>query len=213
MKNNDINNKSLFEIFLFKWLSLFPNWGQWVNTLRQRQDGHHFTDKCIFLHENIWILIEISLKFVSKGPINNIPALVQIMAWRRPSDKPLSEPTVVNLLTHIHVTQPQWGKTAMMHTVLKTFCTVWFVHIFCMLFTGCILFVTEICEGKTLLHCPKSGTRLKVFSNQTQVSVLFPQWLKLKLSLTWSEKSPTPHTPHPFSTYYHCTCPGVNLIG
>ena len=27
-----------------------------------------------------------------KGPINNIPALVQIMAWRRTSEKPLSEP-------------------------------------------------------------------------------------------------------------------------
>ena len=32
------------------------------------------------------------MKFVSKVPINNIPALVQIMAWRRPGDKPLSEP-------------------------------------------------------------------------------------------------------------------------
>ena len=36
--------------------------------------------------------IKISLKFVPKGPINNIPALVQIMAWRRTGDKPLSEP-------------------------------------------------------------------------------------------------------------------------
>ena len=35
---------------------------------------------------------KISLKFVPKGPINNIPALVQIMAWRRKGDKPLSEP-------------------------------------------------------------------------------------------------------------------------
>ena len=31
----------------------------------------------------IWILIKNSLKFVPKGPINNIPALVQIMAWCR----------------------------------------------------------------------------------------------------------------------------------
>ena len=29
------------------------------------------------------------------GPINNIPALVQIMAWRRQGDKPLSEPMIV----------------------------------------------------------------------------------------------------------------------
>ena len=36
--------------------------------------------KCIFLNENIWISINISLKFVPKGGINNIPALVEIMA-------------------------------------------------------------------------------------------------------------------------------------
>ena len=50
-----------------------------VNTLRPRQNGRHFADailKCILLNENIWIPIEISLKFVPKGPIDNIPALV-----------------------------------------------------------------------------------------------------------------------------------------
>ena len=42
-------------------------------------NGHHFPDdifKWIFLNENVWISINISLKFVLKGPINNIPALV-----------------------------------------------------------------------------------------------------------------------------------------
>ena len=38
---------------------------------------------------------------------SNIPAMVQ-MAWRRPGDKPLSGPMMVNLLTHICVTRPQW---------------------------------------------------------------------------------------------------------
>ena len=66
--------------------------------------------KCIFLNESIWISIEISLKFVPKSPINNIPAWVQIMAWHRPGDKPLSEPMLVCLLTHICVTRPQWVK-------------------------------------------------------------------------------------------------------
>ena len=64
--------------------------------------------KCILLNENEWILPRISLKFVPKVRINNYPALVQIMAWHRPSDKPLSEPMMVSLLTHICVTQPQW---------------------------------------------------------------------------------------------------------
>ena len=64
--------------------------------------------KCISLNENVWIPIKISMKFVPKGPINNIPALVQIMAWRRPGDKPLSEPMMVSSTTHICVTRPQW---------------------------------------------------------------------------------------------------------
>ena len=64
----------------------------------------------IFLNENVRIFIKFSLKFVPKGPIINIPALVQIMAWRRPGDKPLSETMMVTLLTHICITRPQWVK-------------------------------------------------------------------------------------------------------
>ena len=68
-----------------------------ANSLRPRQNRRHFADdvfKCNFLNEIVWILIKISLKFVPKGPINNIPALVKIMAWRRTGDKPLSEPVM-----------------------------------------------------------------------------------------------------------------------
>ena len=86
-------------------------WPQWVNTLRPRQNGRHFADNTfnrIFVNENVRILIKFSLKFVPKGSINNIPALIQIMAWRRPGDKPLSEPMMVCLLTHMCVTRPQW---------------------------------------------------------------------------------------------------------
>ena len=55
----------------------------------------HFADDvfgCIFVNGKFYILIKISLKFVPKGPIDNYPALVQMMAWRRIGDKPLSEP-------------------------------------------------------------------------------------------------------------------------
>ena len=81
------------------------------NTLRPRQNGRRFADgtfKRIFFNENVRISIKISLKFVPKGPINNNPALVQIMAWRQSGDKPLSEPMMVSLRTHICVTRPQW---------------------------------------------------------------------------------------------------------
>ena len=63
-------------------------------------------------NENAWVPIKISLKIVPRGPINNIPALVQIMAWRRPGDKPLSGPMMVRLPTHISVTRPQWVNIA-----------------------------------------------------------------------------------------------------
>ena len=60
----------------------------------------HF--QIIFLYQNFRISNEISLKFIPKGPINNIPALVLIMAWYLPGDKPLSETMMVSLLTHIY---------------------------------------------------------------------------------------------------------------
>ena len=40
--------------------------------------------------------------------VNNMPALVKIMAWRRQGDKPISEPKMVILLIHICFTRPQW---------------------------------------------------------------------------------------------------------
>ena len=86
------------------WLNIF-------NTLRPRQNARHFADdifKVIFENENVLISIKISLKFIPKGPIYNIPALVQIMATRRlPGDKPLSEPLMIILLTHVCITPPQ----------------------------------------------------------------------------------------------------------
>ena len=56
--------------------------------------------------------LKISLKFVPRGRINNILALVQIMAWRQQGDKPLSEPMMVSSLTHICVIWPQWVNNA-----------------------------------------------------------------------------------------------------
>ena len=62
-----------------------------LHSLRPRQNERQFADDIfnyISLIENIWVTIKISLKFVPEGPINNIPTLVRIMAWRRPGDKP-----------------------------------------------------------------------------------------------------------------------------
>ena len=56
------------------WISVF------VDTLRPKQNSLHFPYdifKCIYLNENVWISIRISLRYVPKGPFNNIPALVR----------------------------------------------------------------------------------------------------------------------------------------
>ena len=96
------------------------------NTLRPRQNGRRFADdtfKRIFLNENVRISIKISMKFVPRGPINNNSELVQIMAWRRSGNKPLSEPMMVSLLTHICVTLPQWVKLSFLPVINVTFKT------------------------------------------------------------------------------------------
>ena len=113
---------------------LWDNWGacidslapgtcdSHVNTLRPRQNDRHIADgilKCIFLNENVWISLKISLKFVPEVRINNIPALVQIMAWRRQGDKPLSEPMVDNLLMHMHINGPQWVKSMIFKLIIQ----------------------------------------------------------------------------------------------
>ena len=73
------------------------------------QTAQHLPDDILLfisLNENIWFSINISLKLVAMCAIDNIPVLVQMMAWHRPGDKPLSKPMMVSLPTHI-VTRPQ----------------------------------------------------------------------------------------------------------
>ena len=72
--------------------------------MRPRQDVQHFVNailKRIFFNENCCILI---LMNVFQWVIDNIPLLIQIMAWHRPAYKTLSEP----MMTRVCVTQPQW---------------------------------------------------------------------------------------------------------
>ena len=62
------------------------------------------------------ILLKISLKFGPKDQINNITALVQIMAWRRSADKSSSEPMMVRLPIYAslglnELTQMNWHST------------------------------------------------------------------------------------------------------
>ena len=71
--------------------------------LNSGQNGWHFADdifRCIFVNKKFGIFISIPLKFVPKGPNDNNPVLVKIMAWRRIGDKPLSEPMLTRYMRH-----------------------------------------------------------------------------------------------------------------
>ena len=70
---------------------------------------------------------KISLKLIPKGPINNIPASVHILAWRQSGDKPLSEPMIVSLLTHLCAARSQWDIPTTTRSI-----TTWYVY-----FMGC----------------------------------------------------------------------------
>ena len=136
--------------------------GQWVNTLRPRQNGCHFTDdifKCLFVNENIWISIKISLQFVPKGPMNNIPALVQIMAWRRSCDKPLSEPMMASLQTPIYVTRPQW--------VNQLSIELWIRHVRLLLWVFHVHLIGQIMSLLIIYHVSQStNTNISSTSNK-----------------------------------------------
>ena len=70
-------------------------------------------------------MYEFRLKFVPEVWINDIPALVQILAGRRLGDKPLSEPVMASLLTHICVSRPQWVKSTSQHYYIWAWFECW----------------------------------------------------------------------------------------
>ena len=82
------------------------------NTLRSKQNGRHFAGDIslfMFLYENCCIWIKMSLKIVTKILFNNMPALLQIIAWhqRRLAGLYLNQ-WWRSLPMHLCVTWPQW---------------------------------------------------------------------------------------------------------
>ena len=72
------------QVFLLAATELHPiNILHIYHDMEPKLNVRHFADdifKSSFLNENIWIWIKISVKFVSKGQINDVPVLVQILA-------------------------------------------------------------------------------------------------------------------------------------
>ena len=77
----------------------------------------HFSDwKCLNSYQDF-------TEVCPQGPINNIPALFQIMAWYRPGYKPLSESMMVSLIY-----RPIQYIPRNMHTVFALLCFVVVIH-------------------------------------------------------------------------------------
>ena len=97
------SKKSFLDVSLkiINWL--ISPWTKWPPSSGRHFQMHFLEWKCINFD---YYLTEIC----SQGPNQQIPALVQIMAWRLPGNKPLSEPMMVSFLTHICVTRPQCVK-------------------------------------------------------------------------------------------------------
>ena len=73
-----------------------------LTTERQEQNGRHFAEdilKCIYVRDKFCILI--SIKFILEGPVDNMSALVPVMAWRRTGDKLLHGPMLTNLYDRV----------------------------------------------------------------------------------------------------------------
>ena len=128
LKQN-IQKFSLMKIHLKLWstkyqlfcsgLNLLTNWGRdKMAAIFQMTFSNAFSWMKIYE-----FFIKMSLNFVPKGPVNNIPALVQILAWRQPGDKPISEPMMVRF-----VTQPQWVKILCLCASVCV--SVWVVSVF-----------------------------------------------------------------------------------
>ena len=80
-----------------QWEYLHPERGCTYHPSPPGHNGRRFANnifKCIFMNEMFWLSIRISLKFVTKGPFGNKPALVQVVAWRGTGGMPLPEPMV-----------------------------------------------------------------------------------------------------------------------
>ena len=92
------------------------------------------TFKCIFLNESIRILIDISLKFVPKSQINNIPNIGwdNVLAPTRWQALSEPEPMMVSLLMHIYVTRPQWVKLTKDTPYRTHMCKLWDICCVCL---------------------------------------------------------------------------------
>ena len=99
-----------WSLFISFQLTIFQHWFRWWLGAGQA------TSHCL----KQWWLIHWCIYVSLPQWVDNISALVEIMAWRRPGTKPLSKPMMVSLLMHICFTWPKWVTTIHRDMLIKT---------------------------------------------------------------------------------------------
>ena len=86
------------------------------------------------------------------------------MAWRRSGDKPLSEPMLVSLPTHICVTWPQWVNCRLQNALTR-YCVIKLVNIHWLLIRGLdmLCWIISMSTG-SLYNIPEQYTGLDSFT-------------------------------------------------
>ena len=130
-------------------------WRHLENSLKPRHNSHHHADDILyfFLYGNWCSSNQILLAFVLNGLIDNNLTLVQIMAWRRKGDKPLSL-SIVTLFTDSYIRySASMGQISSIHDDVikwKHFPRNW-------------PFVREIHRSRWILHTKASDAELWCF--------------------------------------------------
>ena len=145
-----------------------------------------------FGNENIWIEIEVSMKYVSESPVDNNSAKFQVMAGRHLPHEWWPMPAL-----HICVIRPQWDNRDMqyvvwnMATVLFLFChgdIVWVLAIYVFTFL-CVVSMTTFVRISTFFLSNVC------FDLKPTKCRPFPRCVQNNLNDTYQSSHTVPHSP------------------
>ena len=113
-ENGDHQSLLIVMVFIAWWMKTLELYtSQWsYNVEHHRELLQHKYPISHIEAETIWLTFS---RQHFQMDLFNENVLVQIMAWHRPGDKPLSEPMMVCLLIHLCVIRPHWHESAVFH--------------------------------------------------------------------------------------------------
>ena len=127
------------------------------------------------------------------------------MAWRRPGDKPLSEPMMVSLLTHIYINRPQWvfyPHVANFQEVLYLNISIWFSTSFHGKDRNRDILLATIYRSSKWLPFSCIPVRMTCFTNM-HLEMLSANWQPFcpRLNVLYINLREKPKNFHPYATW------------